>query len=102
MIGILFAPTIARASIPCNLLGALLAMGLLTALPASLAFAVEPCCGIVAIDKATGTVTLRDNKTGKTETVTVKDPAKLSKLSVVPDADHCSAIGNIGSGCAGS
>jgi len=69
-------------------LGALLALGLLTALPASVAFAELPCCAIVGIDKASGTVTLRDNKTGKTETVTVSDPAKLAKLKVGQAVDH--------------
>jgi len=70
------------------LLAALLALGLLTALPATQVFATSPCCGIVKIDKATGLVTLRDNKTGKTETVTVKDPAALAKLTVGQTVDR--------------
>jgi hypothetical protein len=61
-------------------LGALLALALFTA--SSTSVAIIPCCSIVAIDKATGVVTLRDNKTGKTETVTVKDPEQLKKLTV--------------------
>jgi hypothetical protein len=64
-----------------RLFGALLALGLVTALPAPQVLAVAPCCSIVSIDKATGIVTIRDDKTGKLETVTVKDPAQLAKLS---------------------
>ena len=36
-----------------------------------------------------GTVTLRNNKTGKREQVAVNDPAQLTKLSV-GQAAHCS------------
>jgi hypothetical protein len=68
--------------------GALLALALLTALPATYALAGLPCCNIVKIDKATGQVTLRDTKTGKTETITVKDPAALAKLTVGQAADR--------------
>jgi hypothetical protein len=69
-------------------LGALLALALFTALPATEVLAIIPCCSIVAIDKATGVVTLRDNKTGKTETVTVKDPEQLKKLAVGQAAER--------------
>jgi hypothetical protein len=37
---------------------------------------------LIEIDKASDLVTLRDNKTGKAETVTVRDPPALAKLSV--------------------
>ena len=67
-----------KLSIHPRFLGALLALGLVTALPAPQVLAASPCCTIVSIDKATGIVTLRDNKTGKLEKVTVKDPAKLT------------------------
>jgi hypothetical protein len=77
-----------KLSIHPRFLGALLTLGLVTALPAPQAFAVGPCCSIVSIDKATGIVTLRDNKTGKLETVTVKDPAQLAKLTAGQAADR--------------
>lgn len=68
--------------------GALLALALLAALPATQVLAIAPCCTIVSIDKAKGIVTLRDNKTGKLETVTVKDPAQLAKLAAGQAADR--------------
>jgi hypothetical protein len=77
-----------KLSIHPRFLGALLALGLVTALPAPQAFALSPCCSIVSIDKATGIVTLRDNKTGKLEKVTVKDPAQLAKLTAGHAADR--------------
>jgi len=70
------------------MLGHLRRTGIGAALPATQVFAEAPCCAIVKIDKATGLVTLRDNKTGKTETVTVKDPAALAKLSVGQAVDR--------------
>jgi hypothetical protein len=77
-----------KLSIHPRFLGALLALGLVTALSAPQVLAGTPCCGIVSIDKATGIVTLRDNKTGKLEKVTVKDPAQLAKLTVGQAADR--------------
>jgi hypothetical protein len=77
-----------KLSIHPRFLGALLALGFVTALPAPQVLAEGPCCGIVSIDKATGIVTLRDNKTGKLEKVTVKDPAQLAKLTVGQTADR--------------
>jgi hypothetical protein len=50
--------------------------------------AESPCCTVVAIDKASGTLTLRDNKTGRTEKVIVKDAAKLAALTVGQPADR--------------
>jgi hypothetical protein len=58
-------------SIHPRLLGALLALALVTALPAPPVFAEVPCCTIAGFDKAAGVVTLRDSKTGKLEKVTV-------------------------------
>ena len=46
------------------------------------AFASVPCCSIVAVDQATGRVTLRDLKTGQTFQVTVQDAARLKTLKV--------------------
>ena len=46
------------------------------------AFAGNPCCSIVAVDQATGRVTLRDLKTGQTFQVTVQDAARLKTLKV--------------------
>jgi hypothetical protein len=68
-------------------LGALLSLALLTALPATQVFAGNPCCSIVKIDKATGVVTLRDNKTGKLETITVSD-ITIMKLNVGQAVDR--------------
>ena len=65
-----------------RLFGALLALAPSIVLPASNTSAEAPCCSIVSIDKTTGVVTLRDNKTGKLEKVTVKDPKKLATLAV--------------------
>jgi hypothetical protein len=78
----------ASLSIHPRFLGALLALGLVTALPAPQVLAATPCCTIVSIDKATGILTLRDNKTGKLEKVTVKDPAQLAKLTAGQAADR--------------
>ena len=77
-----------RRSIQAKALGALLALGLLTALPAPQVVADLSCCKIIKIDQPTGTVTLRDNTTGKVEKVSVKDPKQLSKLSVGQPADR--------------
>jgi hypothetical protein len=71
-----------------RLFGALLALALITALPAPPVFAATPCCTVVGIEKAAGIVTLRDSKTGKLEKVTVKDPAQLAKLTVGQPADR--------------
>jgi len=68
--------------ISLRLCGALLALGPCLALPALQAAAEAPCCSIVSIDKATGVVTLRNNKTGKIDKVTLRDPRKLATLSV--------------------
>jgi len=65
-----------------RLFAALLALGPSIVLPASQASAEAPCCSIVSIDKSTGVVTLRDNKTGKLQKVTVKDPKRLATLAV--------------------
>jgi hypothetical protein len=65
---------------------AALALGL--AVPASSLLASTPCCSIVSIDKSTGVVTLRDNGTGKLETVNVNDQQLLARLSVGQRADH--------------
>ena len=73
---------------PGRVTGALLALGLLTALPAPQVVADLSCCKIIKIDQPTGTVTLRDNTTGKVEKVSVKDPKQLSKLSVGQPADR--------------
>lgn len=51
-------------------------------------FLVEPakagelCCGVVAIDKDKGTVTLKSGQTGKMTTVRIQDPALLNQLRV--------------------
>ena len=71
-----------RKVIAPRIFGALLALAPFILPPASHASAQAPCCSIVAIDKATGVVTLRDNKTGKLEKVTVRDPKKLATLAV--------------------
>jgi len=68
--------------IASRLFGVLLACGPTIVLIESNAFAEAPCCSIVSIDKTTGVVTLRDNKTGKLEKVTVKDAKKLATLAV--------------------
>ena len=43
---------------------------------------VEPCCGVTAINQATGVVTLKDLKTGNISQVTVTDKAKLKNLKI--------------------
>jgi hypothetical protein len=48
----------------------------------SVAHAVEPCCGIVSIDKKTGLVTARDLKTGQTFQFTAKNAALLNTLRI--------------------
>jgi hypothetical protein len=70
------------------LVGPLLALGVSLALPTTPAGAQAPCCSIVSVDKPNGIVTLRDNKTGEIEKVTVKDPARLEKLKVGQLADR--------------
>jgi hypothetical protein len=42
----------------------------------------ELCCGVVAIDKAKGTVTLKSGQTGRMTTVRIQDSALLSQLKV--------------------
>ena len=76
-----------KPSISLRFLGAILALGLLTTLPAPLAWAIDPCCGIVSIDKATGIVTLRDSRTGQLEKVKM-DPAQLAALKVGQPVDR--------------
>jgi hypothetical protein len=44
--------------------------------------ASEPCCGIVAIDTRTATVTAKDTKTGRTFQFKVSDAALLRGLKV--------------------
>ena len=69
-----------------RLRGALLALfGALSAAPL---IGADPCCSIVSIERSTGVVTLRDNHSGKTEQVTVKDPARLAKLVVGQQTDR--------------
>jgi hypothetical protein len=50
--------------------------------------AAAPCCSIVAVDRDTGVVSLRDNKSGKVEKVTVKDRGTLAKLAPGQQADR--------------
>ena len=68
--------------------GLLLVLGVCVTLPAPRVLAADECCSIVSIDTTTGTITLRDDKTGKVETVTVKDPKRLAKLVVGQRTDH--------------
>lgn len=68
--------------------GALLALGSITALAQLQVQAGEPCCSIVSIDKSSGIVTLRDNKSGKTEQVTIRDASRLARLVVGQQTDH--------------
>jgi hypothetical protein len=42
----------------------------------------ELCCGVVAIDKDKGTVTLKSGQTGKTTTVRIQDSTLLDQLKV--------------------
>jgi hypothetical protein len=42
---------------------------------------------LIKIDKANRRVTLRDNETRKTETIAVKEPAQLAKLTVGQTVD---------------
>ena len=67
---------------------ALLALALGAALSAPQLRAADPCCSILAVDRDTGVVTLRDNKSGKIEQITVKDRAKLAKLAAGQAADR--------------
>jgi hypothetical protein len=69
----------------------LLTLGVCALLPASRVFAADDCCSIVAIDATTGTITLRNDNTGKVEKVTVKDPKRLAKLIVGHRTDHIGA-----------
>lgn len=48
----------------------------------------EPCCAVVAIDRKSGLVTLRNLKTGQASIVTVKDKAKLGALRVGQQVDE--------------
>ena len=50
--------------------------------------AIEPCCSVAAIDQATGKVTLKDLKTGKTFQVNVADKARLKALKVGAQVDQ--------------
>jgi hypothetical protein len=54
-------------------LGAILALGFLTALPVRHARTATPCCSVVSVDK-TGIVTLPDNRTGQLEKIKVDSP----------------------------
>jgi hypothetical protein len=69
-------------------LSLLLALAVCSTLPVTYVLAADPCCTIVSIDKATGTVTLRDNKTGKLEKASVRDADRLAKLVVGQPTDH--------------
>ena len=71
-----------------NPLGLLITLSVLGALGAPQVFAAQECCSVVAIDATAGTITLRDDRSGKVETVTVKDRAKLAKLVVGQRTDH--------------
>jgi hypothetical protein len=77
-----------RFSIHAKSLALLIMLAVCCALPAPLTFAADDCCSIVAIDTTAGTLTLRDDKTGKVVTVTVKDPKQLAKLVVGQRTDH--------------
>ena len=48
----------------------------------------EPCCGVTAINQATGVVTLKDLKTGKISQVTVTDMAKLKGIKIGQQVDR--------------
>ena len=48
----------------------------------------EPCCGVTAINQATGVVTLKDLKTGEISQVTVMDKAKLKGLKIGQQVDR--------------
>lgn len=48
----------------------------------------EPCCGVTAINQATGVVTLKDLKTGNISQVTVTDKAKLKSLKIGQQVDR--------------
>jgi hypothetical protein len=52
------------------------------ALPSAAQTKKEPCCAVVAIDRKSGLVTLRNLQTGQASIVTVKDKAKLDALRV--------------------
>jgi hypothetical protein len=66
----------------------LLVLGACATLLVPRVFAADVCCSIVSIDTTTGTLTLRDDKTGKDETVTVKDPKRLAKFVVGQRTDR--------------
>jgi hypothetical protein len=68
--------------------GLLLVLGVCSTLPAPRVLAADDCCSIVAINTTTGTITLRDDKSGKVVTVAVKDPKQLAKLVVGQRTDH--------------
>jgi hypothetical protein len=58
-------------------------LGIVTALIAiQPAEAGELCCGVVAIDKDKGTVTLKSGQTGRMTTVRIQDTALLNQLKV--------------------
>lgn len=48
----------------------------------------EPCCAVVAIDRKSGLVTLRNLQTGQASIVTLKDKAKLNALRVGQQVDE--------------
>ncbi len=54
--------------------------------------AAEPCCAVTAIDQATGKVTLRDLKTGKTFQVQVADKARLKALTIGAQVDQTARL----------
>lgn len=48
----------------------------------------EPCCGVVSINAASGVVTMKDLKTGRTFDVRVNDKARLNGLRVGQRVDR--------------
>lgn len=58
-----------------------------TALPALAAMDSQPCCAVVAIDKASGVVTVRDKSTGQYARLKVTDAAKLETLQTGQEVD---------------
>ena len=65
----------------------LMACGLASAQETKKATNKEPCCAVVAIDRTSGLVTLRNLQTGQASIVTVKDKAKLNALRVGQQVD---------------
>jgi len=67
----------ATLSIHRRLLGALLALGLLTALPALPVLSATDSYIFFVTEINGNQVTIKNSTTGKTEVITVKDPSKL-------------------------